>query len=464
MPRQFVIVFVATLSLVLGGFLSPAIGQIPSLGWFSGDDSPEPTEKPGTKQWWNKHKSEAEFVPGKGYVVPGYEGSFDKKGRPIDAPVDEVSVKLTVDTEKPEGLLPGLDPSRTAKRVREAVGLGPNEQEARQAIDEGVVRFQAEQFSQAADDFGRAVSRWPGSRIAALARFNQAESYYFGKQYSKAADTYIALLSEHPNTSRLDESIERIWAIAQFWEQSYFADSSHAPFDYNPYDGTRPMSDRLGHAIRLYEAIRLNDPTGPRADDAIMATAGINFRRERFREADYHYGLLRTEYPRSDHQFEAHLLGLQCKMRIYQGPDYDGKPLKEAKKLEERIRTNFGGRLSDAEQTRLRDVRAQLAAMIEERDLRMAEYYEGTEHFGSAALYYQKLIDEHPDSPAGQLARQKLSEIGSKPAIPATRMEWFVDWFPTNQNRSEMDNIIELAPDAGRTMVAENPESETIQR
>ena len=87
----------------------------------------------------------------------------------------------------------------------------------------------------------------------------------------------------------------------------------------NGYDQTRPWLDTLGHAIKTYDNIRLNDPTGPRADDAIMATANIYFQRGRFDDADYHYSLLRREYPRSELQFEAHLLGLQAKLRKYQG-------------------------------------------------------------------------------------------------------------------------------------------------
>ena len=77
-----------------------------------------------------------------------------------------------------------------------------------------------------------------------------------------------------------------------------------------------------------------------------MATANIYFDRGRFDDADYHYTLLRREYPRSELQFEAHLLGLQAKLRKYQGEDYDGTPLEEAKTLVKQLRSQFAGRLS----------------------------------------------------------------------------------------------------------------------
>ena len=43
--------------------------------------------------------------------------------------------------------------------------------------------------------------------------------------------------------------------------------------------------------------------------------------------------LLRTDYPKSEHQFQAHLLGLKSKLLKYQGPDYEGAPLDEADEL-----------------------------------------------------------------------------------------------------------------------------------
>ena len=102
----------------------------------------------------------------------------------------------------------------------------------------------------------------------------------------------------------------------------------------------------------------MNDPTGPRADDAIMATANIYFRQGKYEDADYHYSLLRREYPRSEFQFEAHLLGLQSKMRKYQGADYDGTPLEEAKDLVKQLHVQFAGQLKPEEKERLRVVSA----------------------------------------------------------------------------------------------------------
>lgn len=444
---------------------TPAAAQgLPSFGSLFSRPDGALGAKPGTPEWWRANKNKAVFVPGEGFRVEGVDGLFDQNGRPIDAPVDEIAVQLTREKEE-EGLLPSLDPKKAANRVREAVGYGPSQQQARQQLAEGVELAKQGKYGRAAKRFDSAATSWPGSDIAALALFNQAECELFDKQFADASETYIKLLTDHPSTPKLDQSIERLWEIAQYWEKTHFKSPSRMPFGYNPIEKTRPTFDTIGNAIKLYDAIRLNDPTGPRADDAIMATAGIHFARKRYSDADYHYTLLRQEYPRSEWQFEAHLLGLQAKMERYHGPDYDGTPLKEAKKLEERIRLTFAGRLSEDERTRLDETRGQLAAMIEQRDLRLAAYYEGNNHNLAARTVLADVLEKYPDTPAAEKAKERLAKLEGEPDTPDVPLEWFVELFPQNQERSAIDNVTPLNPDADVTRIAEAPEDgETTTR
>lgn len=460
MPR------LATLALLLASLASTAVAvEVPFFGsLFSGSEEAEAKgtakERVGGRDWWRKNQKRAEFVPGQGYRVEGVDGFFDGSGVPITASIDEQTIRLNNIREEGGGLLPGLDPKKAAKRVKEATGYGPDERVARALLDEGVALFAEDKHEPAATKFEAAAERWPGTDLAATALFNLGESYYFADQFHESSDAYIELLDKHPSTPRLNAAVERLWAIAQFWEQTHFNESWHVPFDYQPTAKTRPTFDTIGHAVRLYEAIRLNDPTGPRADDSIMATAGIHFRRNRFSDADYHYTLLRQEYPRSEHQFEAHLLGLQAKMQRYQGADYDGTALEEAQRLEKLTRINFSGRLKDEDRDRLRDVRAQVAAAAEQRDLRMAAFYEGTEHVGAAKYYLARIVEDHPDSPSAQKAKERLAQLEGLPDTPEVPMEWLVDLLPENKKFESINSIEEITPTtvtpgAGQTMIAD---------
>jgi len=453
-PRLLIVFTLAAGVLTHGGLLpTSAFAQ----GWLPWSQSS--TAQPGTPQWWSANEGKAQFVPGKGYQVEGVEGFFDKNGRSIDAPIDEIVGPLTYEKET-KGLLPGLDPKISYRRAKEAMGLGPNQQIAQEAFALGQRLLGERRYAEAAGKFKTAVDRWPNSAVADRAQFLLGECYFFQDRYVEARDAYDALVARQPNTRDLDTLVERQWSIAQYWEKYYFDYKQEASLKPNWFDKTRPTLDTIGHAIKTYDSIRLNDPTGPRADDAIMATAGIYFRRGRYFDADDQYALLRREYPRSEHQFEAHLLGLQCKLRKYQGPDYDGAPLEEAKALAKQIRTQFAGRLTDQEKQRLREVQAQVQASLEQRDLRLAQYYDNTEHYGAARQIYAKIQADHGDSPIAQQAKARLAELGGAPDEPAKRLAWFVDLFPENRERSRVAQIPELQPGAG-TRLAENPGSPT---
>ena len=191
----------------------------------------------------------------------------------------------------------------------------------------------------------------------------------------------------------------------------------------NLIDKTRPLFDTLGRAMKVYENIRLNDPTGPLADDAIMATANSYFRRGRYNDADYQYDLLRKEYPRSDHQFNAHVLGLQCKLRKYQGPDYDGTPLEEAKQLVKQQKIQFAGELDDDQRQRLAEIDGQVNRELATREYGMAEHFDDLEEYGSAKFYYAQVVEElsrprrWPSRPASGIAA-----LGGVPDRPESKL------------------------------------------
>ncbi|TWT38183.1 Outer membrane protein assembly factor BamD [Posidoniimonas corsicana] len=453
--------FGAAVLLACLSVASPSARAIdwPFLG--GGDDAPAQAAGPGTEDWWKRNKKKAIMTPGKGFQVPGYEGYFDAKGRPMDAPADEVIDKL-VEDDKPAGLLPALDPKIGINNIKKAVGQGPSAQAAQQALDAGKALFQQEEYAKAEDQFEAAANALPGSQIEAEALFLLGESYFWQNKYVDARDTFNDLVSKHPNTRHLDTLVGRQWVIAQYWERHYFDYKQTSRLRPNLLDGTRPTFDTIGQAVNTYDNIRLNDPTGPWADDAIMATASIYFRQNRYGDADYHYSLLRKEYPRSEHQFNAHILGLQAKLRKYQGADYDGTVLEEAKALLKQIRTQFAGRLTDEEKERLRNAQAEVAKATEERDLRMAEYYDKTSHYGAARQYYARISQKYGSSPVAQQARERLAEIGGEPSHPDRPLEWLVDWFPESKERSIVNQIPELRRDA-ETRIAEAPSDSTTR-
>ena len=425
--------------------LSPSDWSVPSLGGAPG--------VPGTPDWWKQHKGEAEFVPGEGYRVAGFEGYYDQDGRPIKTRVAKV-----VDPKKTDAFLTEDSVTKTIKEIKTQVGLGPDRQMAEAAYAEGEDLFRREQYAEAAEKFDQAVARGAGSRVEQDALFMLGECEFFKAEYPDAIDAYDKLVSQFPNSPHLDKVIRRQFDVARYWEQHHQY-KPHWPVTPNMFDKTRPLFDTLGHSLKSYEKIRLNDPTGPLADDAVMAMANSYFLRGRYEDADYQYTLLRREYPRSEHQFDAHLLGLQCKLRKYQGPDYDGTPLEEAKRLVKQLKVAFAGKLKTEDRERLTEVEARLHKQLATREMRMAQYYDETEHYGSARFYYARILRNYPDTDLAAQARDRLVALGDSPDKPEEKLGWLVDLVPESSKRKAIAKVPLIESEESPTMIARPPES-----
>lgn len=422
------------------------------LNWAPSSSAGDPKEV-GTKAWWKKHKKKAEFVPGEGFRVEGFAGYYDEQGRPIQA-----KVAKTVKPKEDHGLLQDAKVIDAVDGVKTQLGMGPDQEAAKQCFTEGEDLFRRQEYAKAAKKFKEAVDRDVTGELDQNALFYLAESYFFANEYSDAVKQYGNLLDKYPNSQHLDKVVRRQFDIARYWEKHYEHDP-HWVTTPNFTDDTRPWFDTLGNAIKTYENIRLKDPTGPLADDAIMATANSYFLRGRYNDADYQYQLLRQEYPQSEHQFEAHILGLQCKIRKYQGPNYDGTPLEEAKKLVKQLKQQFGSQLSADERDRLNTQLAQLNEALAERDYAVATYYDDTKHYGSAKYYYREIATKYPESTLGTKSRERYEQLAGEPDHPETQVGWFLNMFPENAERKTLREVPFLEPES-QIEVANRPQAE----
>ena len=327
--------------------------------------------------------------------------------------------------------LEDLAPSNLYKGFKNAVGLGPNEQIARTAYQEGEELYDQKKYGDAAEKFATAASRWPDSVLEEDALFMQGESYFFADQYSKASDTFQKLLKKHPFSRHLDKAVARLFDIGRYWEQMHAAEP-HWPVTPNFTDGTRPLFDTWGHALKAYEQIRLNDPNGPLADDSVIASANAYFLTGRYEDAAYHYDLLRKEYPKSEHQVAAHVLGVKSKLNIYQGSLYDGEPLEDASEIAQQALTQFPGQLGAEKELMIR-AKNGIVEQQAERDWAIAQYYDKKKFYGAARLYYEAILKDYPQTSVAEAARTRLEEIRGFPAEPPNRFKFLTDMFSSKQ-------------------------------
>ncbi len=310
-------------------------------------------------------------------------------------------------------------------------------QEGQAEFDRAKQLYEEEKHSEAEKIFKKTAKKYKRTTIEEEALFMVAEAQFNQQKFAKAETSYSKLVTEFPSTRYLDQTSKRLFTIAQHWlgtptivksgeiEQVDFEDPHHSkvlvqeekkPFDItrsvpilpNVTDRTRPAFDTEGRALEALKSIWLNDPTGPLADDALMLTASYHMRNADYLEADRYFEILRKDYPKSEHFEDAYYLGRPVKLMSYQGSDYDGKKLDEARQLNENMLRIFP-RHEDRERI-LADVRKideAKAAQIWSEII----FYQKKDKPKAVAIYCNRLLDEYPQSPYAEKARQTLANL-----------------------------------------------------
>ncbi len=322
--------------------------------------------------------------------------------------------------------LTGQEPKPELARAR----YSQAEEKYRQAIA-GPEENRAALLTEAAALYYEAAKRWPDSALEQDGLYMAGESYFFADSYVRANSMYEKLIKKYPGTKHMDTIDARRYTIGQYWLS--LADENHEYwFEVNYSNKRKPWRDTRGHALRVYDKIRIDDPSGKLADDATLAAANAHFVHGNYFKADEYYGDLRKAFPSSEHQFKAHYLGLKTKLLCYQGTDYSGDALDEAEKLIKQIRKQFPKEAKE-EQEYLARAWAEVRYKKAEREWDVAQYFCKRGEYGSARLYQQTLVDTYDDTPFAARAKEQLAEQVSYPDMPPKRFEWLVNLFPREE-------------------------------
>ncbi len=117
---------------------------------------------------------------------------------------------------------------------------------------------------------------------------------------------------------------------------------------------------------------------------------------------------------------------------MYQGPWYDGTPLKEADEIAEQALIQFGSQLGD-ERSRILAMRERIMEQKAERDWVIAQFYDRKKDYGAARIYYQRIVKNYPASRASLRAHVRLEQIRNQPDSPPNRFQWLADSFAAEQ-------------------------------
>ncbi|HUE74312.1 MAG TPA: outer membrane protein assembly factor BamD [Pirellulaceae bacterium] len=336
--------------------------------------------------------------------------------------------------------LDDFSPKKIAQNWKKMTGRGPNKRLAKDLYESAEREYNAiaampageertARFLAVGDRFAKAAEYWPGSAVEMDALFMAGEAHFFADHYWDATKFYERLVKGYPNNRYLDTVDARRFAIARYWLQ--LNEEHPEPFFYaNFINEARPWRDARGHALRQYEKIRLDDPTGKLADDATLAVANAHFKSGRYLKADESYTDLRKSYPRSEHQFSAHYLGLKAKLESYLGPDYSGSALEEGEKLIKQMRRQFPNE-SEREREYLDRAAAEIRYKQAEKLFFFGRYHDKRGEYRAAGRRFQQIITDYPDTPFAEKAEERLRQIQGLPPVPPQRLPWLTKLFPT---------------------------------
>jgi outer membrane protein assembly factor BamD len=167
-----------------------------------------------------------------------------------------------------------------------------------------------------------------------------------------------------------------------------------------------------------FNTIILQDPASEYADDAQYYLAESYFLDGDYKLAAFNYNKLRTSFPNSS--FNKSALFRSGEAYYYSSLSYDRDQRETRYAID--VFKGFAqiyatDSLADTARARVKELRSKLA----EREYRTAELYWKMEDYKSALIYYDRVIDQFPDTEyfdlasAGKLKAQR--EIGEKEAL-----------------------------------------------
>jgi len=334
-----------------------------------------------------------------------------------------------------------LDPAKSVTKIRDWMGLGPDENKANESMKKGreILLSNSDlkdkkKNLEAAKHFTDAAKKYPDSVLEEDALYLAGECYFFADDYPNAFQAYQKHVIKYPHSKYMDTSVRRLFKIGRYWE----LEAEKGGSNFNVSDKSLPSYDVFGHAKKAYETIFTYDPLGPVSDDALMALATAYLKKGRYQGDDnfnmaaLYYQRLREEHPSSKHIAKAHENELLARTQAYMGAEHPNRTLEEARKLAEITIWQFGGELDSESKASVLEIKESILAREAERLWTMGQFYDlKKRYYGSARGLYNKLIAEYPQTEYAEKARKRLAQIEGLPDTPS------IFGWPVNPFRAE---------------------------
>lgn len=282
--------------------------------------------------------------------------------------------------------------SKTMVNPKFAVKDTPSEQ-----YDWAMRFYKQSEFKRAAEEFERLTEHYPDSDFAPEAQYYAGRANEEEGKYYFAFQNYQKTVENYPYTKRLEEIIQREYAIANIMQTKE-----------EPKLMDLELSLSLERATEMYEKIVKNNPFGEYADKALFKSGECYRRLSKYDKAIESYERIIDDYPESDLLSEAKYQLAYTKYEASLSPEYDQESTDEALAEFQKIAntTAVPGVSEEAS-----EVMQKLRQKKAESTVKIAEFYERQGKFFSAVMYYKDVAGKFPETESGKYAQEKVTKL-----------------------------------------------------
>lgn len=270
--------------------------------------------------------------------------------------------------------------------------------EATPKYEKALESFEAAKFNIAYKRFKRFMKKYPNVEESADAQYYLGRSLEEIKKPFKAFKAYQKVIDNYPNSTRIDEIVEREFKIG-----AYYLSLTKARLTYEFVD--HPTVD-------VFTAIADKSPYSKYAPQALYKLGILLIDIGRYLQAKEAFQRLLDNYPQDELYPAAKYQLAMAVAKGFRKSDYDSTSVEEAtQRLNEFIEDHSDTDISSAAQANL-DF---LKDMEAKKNFDIAGFYERQKKYESALLYYDLIVDDYSNSQYNDQAQVRIDAIKKMP-------------------------------------------------
>jgi outer membrane protein assembly factor BamD len=248
-------------------------------------------------------------------------------------------------------------------------------------------------FDQALKIYQDFVKENPDDLRRAEAQYKVGEMYEHLAKYWDAYKAYKKMVEETASNQYWDLAIERMFAIGNV----YLAGQHQMMWKI-------PMPADMNKVVEIYQTIIKAAPFGPYAPLATFHCGLAREKQKKWPEAVKYYDEILDKYPKNDLIDDAQYQIGYVWSKAARQPEYDQTAAQKGIEAFQDYLARF--KRSDKTEQATENI-AMLQQRLSGGSLSVAKFYDKAGNYPAALVYYNEVITQTPDSPAGQEARQR---------------------------------------------------------